>query len=108
MITIGNHDAGVNSNAHHTFTHDETMPIYKLWFPQQVAETGGVYLNSKDRNSYLSHSIGDLTILSLDTGYMTSVTDQVDFIDKSLQGHKLSLASYHIPIYPSCEKDKKD
>lgn len=107
MFSVGNHDLGVNAYSERdlSFDQDDTRPVFKHFFPQNLNSDGGIP-KLKDRKSYFTHQLGDQVLfLSIDSGYETEIADQEDFIrDELSKDYRFKFVQYHHPIYSACAK----
>ncbi|CAI2361454.1 unnamed protein product [Moneuplotes crassus] len=107
IMGVGNHDVGVSSFSNGGIPHNAHQPVYKHWFPQQSSVNEVPFL--EERKTYFSHSFGDkLLIISLDTQYEVDMDgEQAHWLEETLKNsnHKIKIAQYHGPIYPSCEPE---
>lgn len=84
MLSVGNHDLGVNAFSKHKHVEDNTRPVFKHYFPQNTDKDGKIPA-LKDRPSIFTHRLGnDVLFLSLDTGYELEMVDQLEFIEDEL------------------------
>jgi len=89
VLAIGNHE----TNKHSKSRLLRRAPFYFALFPQTSLKTN--FLRSLG-----SHS----KIFVLDSGHISSHSDQVNWLEQNLKAHapvKNKLAMYHAPLYPS-------
>jgi len=117
-FAVGNHDIGFNDNnegATKKRKCDMTdvffaKPLFFAWFPFQASMNENSLHFQPDpickRTPVRVHSlIGVANLWIFDSGYITPLSEQVDFADSQFKHHinshgELNLAFYHVPLYP--------
>jgi len=109
VISIGNHEVGLNSLSEYSMTIDESGPLFVSFFPQHsstdsngnlVFETPAV----SQRRSYHYHTFGSVLLLSLDTGYLSSYNgEQLEWMQNIVNNASFAgysrMSMHHEPIY---------
>ena len=80
-MAVGNHDVGfdaltpVNINLG-----NETTPLFLLFNPQHLSHDGKGVPPIEERDFYHYHIVGPTIHFFLDSGYINSFKDQIDFV----------------------------
>lgn len=107
ILSVGNHDAGVEALSIRAIKQDEYGPPYFTFFPQhsKVGPKGEITREVPDiheRKSYNYHLVGGSLQLNLDSGYIYGYSGpQLEWM-RALSEKYRSLpkfASYHVPIF---------
>ena len=110
VMSIGNHDAGLDSNSERLITIDESGPWFFAWMAQSTKPDPEnperrVIPDIGERPSYDYHLLGKILLLNLDTAYISPYNgEQLKFIQKTSAQYSdyLKMAMYHAPIYSAC------
>lgn len=110
VLTVGNHDVGLNEMPGINITINEYGPAYLLYFPQHYDRNANFEIMKtippiNRRRTFFYHNFANMHYLSLDSGYVNTFNGfQQQFLIDSLRsaGNRSRFANYHVPMYSSC------
>lgn len=110
VMSIGNHDAGLDVDSQRKLSIDEEGPLMFVWFAQSTIPdpekpSQRVAPDIQKRNSYDYHLLGKILLMNLDSNYLSRYDgEQLEFINSTslLYPDYLKMAMYHEPVYSSC------
>jgi acid phosphatase type 7 len=114
VLTVGNHDVGLNELSGINITLDKT-PFF-IYFPQHFHRDASGNITNKvppinNRSSFNRYIFGNVIYITLDSGYLHGFDGlQKIFIKESFEINKkkVKFVNYHVPIYSICENFDKD
>jgi hypothetical protein len=110
--TVGNHDVGMNAMGGATVTLDNYGPLYMFYLPQHLGSDNVSVPALNERRTYYYHLIGNTAHITLDSGYITTFADQVEWLNQTLANLTslgyATFISYHNPTYPACFSEYYD
>ena len=105
VISIGNHEVGLNSISGYNFEINQESPLFFFFFPQNSVsdQYGNPQVPSlTQRLSYHYHTFGNILLTSLDTGYVTPYSgEQYQWLVNVSNSYSnyVKMSIYHVPIY---------
>ena len=111
VVSVGNHDAGLNELPGINITVDSRGPAFLLYFPQHYDRNSHFQIIKQvppieHRRTVTFFTFSNVHFTILDTGYLHGFDGwQKQFMIESFQTNidHVKLVNYHVPIYGVCE-----